>query len=83
MRPVGHYIILREESEAPASGGLILDGVDQRYRRGVVEGVGPDVPSFITQGSVVIFDHHRAVSIFLGGRGVTVVRSADIVLCDA
>ena len=82
MRPVGQYIILREEAEAPARGELLLDGVDQRYKRGVVEAAGPDVPAFITPGSVVLFDHHRSVSILLSGRGVTIIRSGDIVLCD-
>lgn len=82
MRPVGQYIILREEAEAPQAGGLILDGVDQRYRRGVVEAVGPDVMDGVTRDSVVLFDYQRAVRIFLSGRSVTVIRSGDIVLCD-
>jgi co-chaperonin GroES (HSP10) len=83
MRPVGAYLLVEETKEAAMMGGLIVDISEQRYRRGVVLAVGPDVPDGITEGSAVYYDGQRSLSMLLDGRSVTVLRAVDIVLCDA
>ena len=88
MRPLGHYIIVKELKEdiKTTAGGLMLGEAhrdDIRYRKAEVVSIGSDVPEGVLEASCVIWiDKHAGNKIDLPTGVLTVIKLSDIVIVE-
>ena len=88
MRPLGHYIIVKELKEdiKTTSGGLMLGEAhrdDIRYRKAKIVSIGSDVPEGALEVSKTVWiDKHAGNQIDLPEGVLTVIKLSDIVIVE-
>ena len=88
MRPLGHYLLVREIKEdiKETSGGLLLGEShrdDIRYRKAEIVSLGDAITvEGLKPESIVWIDKHAGNNIDLPGEVLTVIKLSDIVIVE-